>query len=243
VTAQPEAPTSNEYKIKLEAFEGPLDLLLYLIKKDEIDIYDIPIARITEQYLEHIKIMHQLDIDVAGEFLVVAATLIHIKSKMLLPAEPSEILEVDSLDDPRQELVHRLLEHKKFKSAAEMLWTKAEVEREVFTRSQIESDKENPEVSATVFDLIEVFKKLLEKRREQIEIEIGQDQFTMAQKIDEIKLIFEDQSEISVLDLLTATRSRSELVITLLAILELSKEYVIRLIQNEPFGDIRAIKR
>jgi segregation and condensation protein A len=235
--------TTSEYKIKLEAFEGPLDLLLYLIKKEEIDIYDIPIAKITEQYLEYIRLMHQLDIDLAGEFLVMAATLIHIKSKMLLPVEPDSEQQAEVLIDPREELVHRLLEHRKFKSAAEVLWSKAEVERAVYTRAEMDSDRDNPEVAATVFDLIDVFKKILERKREQIEVEIKRDQISMEQKIYEIKLIFEDQDEVSISDLFNSTRSRHEFVITFLAILELAKQSVIGLIQDQPFGEIRAFKR
>ncbi|MEW6734077.1 MAG: segregation/condensation protein A [Acidobacteriota bacterium] len=234
---------SNGYKVRLDVFEGPLDLLLYLIKKEEIDIYDIPIARITTQYLEYLRLMRELDIDVAGEFLVMAATLIHIKSKLLLPNEPEQQSELEAWQDPRQELVHRLLEHKKFKSAAEMLWSRAEVEQAVFTRAVLDSDLENPEVAATVFDLVEIFKKILERRRDQIEVEIAHDQITMAQKVAEIREIFKDQIEISVTDLFAATNSRHELVITFLAILELVKEYVIKLIQEQPFSEIRAVRR
>lgn len=246
MTAEPQNIVNakqNAYKVKLEIFEGPLDLLLFLIKKDEIDIYDIPIARITEQYLEYIKLMQELDIDVAGEFLVMAATLIHIKSKMLLPTEPKEGAEGEDLVDPREELVHRLLEHKKFKAAAEMLWSRAEVEQAVFTRAALESDTDNPEVAATVLDLVEIFKKILERRREQIEVEIAHDEITLAQKIEQINLILKDQAEFSVNSLFEEAKSRRELVITFLAVLELVKESVIRLIQNETFGEIRALRR
>jgi segregation and condensation protein A len=231
------------YKVKVEVFEGPLDLLLYLIKKEEIDIYDIPIARITAQYLEYIRLMQKLDIDIASEFLVMAATLIHIKSKLLLPPAASENAEVELLADPREELVHRLLEHKKFKSAAEMLWSRAVIEQAVFTRAPIESDTENPEVAASVLDLVEIFKKILERRREQIEVEIAHDELTMQQKIDEIKLIFSDRNEINASDLFAKARSRREMVITFLAILELVKEFVIRLTQEQTFGEIRLLRR
>lgn len=238
---------SNGYKVKLEVFEGPLDLLLYLIKKEEIDIYDIPIARVTEQYLEYIKLMQQLNIDVAGEFLLTAATLIHIKSKMLLPpppiAEPNAFWE-DS-EDPRRELVHKLLEHKKFRAAAEMLWSKAEIERAVFTRASLDIDRDNPEVNATVLDLIEIFKKICERHKEQTRIKIEREHFKMEQKIDEIRAIFKDQGceEISITDIFLSAGSREELIVLFLAVLELAKEAVIRLVQNEPLGEIRAIKR
>jgi segregation and condensation protein A len=233
---------TNGYKVKLENFEGPLDLLLYLIKKEEIDIYDIPISHITEHYLEHIKLMQVLNIDVAGEFLLMAATLIHIKSKMLLPPANVENGEVDSLVDPRNELVHRLLEHKKFRAAAEMLWSKAIVERAVFVRAPLESDRNNPEVSASIFDLIEVFKKIQERRREHVEMEIVPDEITMLKKLVEIKEILKDQNEISAFALFERARSNRELVIIFLALLELAKESVIRLIQDRPFEEIRVIK-
>src|SRR5688572_15441642 len=113
---------ANQYKVKLEMFEGPLDLLLFLIRKEEVSIYDIPIARITEQYLEYMKLMVELDIGVAGEFLVMAATLIHIKSKMLLPRDPAQPGELEELEDTRQELVDRLLKHRRYKAAAETLY-------------------------------------------------------------------------------------------------------------------------
>lgn len=233
----------NPYKVKLAVFEGPLDLLLYLIKKEEIDIYDIPIARITEQYLQHIMLMQELDIDIASEFIVMAATLIHIKSKLLLPVINPEDPEAENLIDPRDELVHRLLEHKKFKAAAEMLWSRAEVEQAVFTRAQLETDLENTEVAATVLDLVGVFKKILERRQEEIEVEIANDEITLATKIDEIRSILSTRNEVIVNQLFECARSRREMVITFLAILELVKESVIRLEQQEIFGEIRAFKQ
>lgn len=230
------------YQIKLEIFEGPLDLLLYLIKKEEIDVYDIPIAYITEEYLKYVQLMQELDIDLASEFLVMAATLIHIKSKTLLPASSAEINELENLQDPRQELVNLLLEHKKFKSAAEMLWSRAEVEQGVFTRAPIESDKENPEIAATVFDLVAAFKNLLDKRKEQIQVEISNDKVTLAQKISEIKNLFKSENRISVSKLFAKALSKAEMVIIFLAVLELTKESIIGLLQTETFGEIIAIK-
>src|SRR5262245_51091505 len=144
----------DDYRVKLEIFEGPLDLLLYLIKKDEIDIYDIPISHITEQYLAYLELMQELDIAVAGDFLVMASTLIYIKSKMLLPPEPKVEGEEDLNEDPRAELIERLLEYQKFKSAAQMLYTRGEIEAACYTRGEIDTDKNNPEISATLFDLL-----------------------------------------------------------------------------------------
>src|SRR5436853_1801355 len=186
-----ESTDEGAYKVKLEAFEGPLDLLLYLIKKEEINIYDIPIARITEQYLVYLNLMEELDIAVAGEFLVMAATLIHIKSRMLLPPDPTASAE--ALEDPRQELVERLLEHQKYKQAASMLYSRVEVEQAVFTRAPIESDKQAPELSATVFDLLEIFRGVLARAKEFAEMEIARDEITMAEKLTEIHDLLKDR--------------------------------------------------
>ncbi|MBK7992641.1 MAG: segregation/condensation protein A [Blastocatellia bacterium] len=233
--------SNTPYKIKLDIFEGPLDLLLYLIKKEELDIYDIPIAHITEEYLKYIQLMQELDIDLASEFLVMAATLIHIKSKMLLPVI-NESSELENLEDPRQELVKQLLEHKKFKSAAEMLWSRVQVEQNVFVRAAIETDSENPEVAATVFDLVSAFQKILTRRKEQIAVEIANDKLTLAQKIVEIKSLLKNHLQINVTNLMEAALSKAEIIIIFLAILELVKESVIGLMQTETFGEIIATR-
>ncbi|MBI4853252.1 MAG: segregation/condensation protein A [Acidobacteria bacterium] len=240
---QPDTLANAHYKIKLEVFEGPLDLLLYLIKKDEIDIYDIPIAYITEEYLKYVRAMQELDIDLAGEFLVMAATLIHIKSKMLLPISSTQASELEDVADPRQELVNRLLEHKKFKAAAETLWSRAEIEQAVFTRAPIDSDKDNPEIAATIFDLVSMFKKILERRKEEIQVEIANDKLTLAQKIKEIKGLLSLKEQISVSELFNNAKSRTEIVIIFLAVLELTKESIIGLVQTETFGELIATRR
>src|SRR5262249_22154615 len=133
----------DAYRVKLEIFEGPLDLLLYLIRKDEIDIYDIPIAHITEQYLSYLGLMQELDIAVAGDFLVMASTLIYIKSKLLLPPDPKAEGEEDLNEDPRAELVERLLEYQKYKSASQMLYSRGEIEGACYTRGALETDSSN----------------------------------------------------------------------------------------------------
>src|SRR5258705_4688287 len=135
---------SDQLKVTLGDFEGPLDLLLYLIREEQVNIYDIPIARITDEYLRYLNLMQELDLTVAGDFLVMAAQLIELKSRMLLPRDP--LAEEEEVLDPRAELVNRLLEHEKFKAAAEMLWSRATVEQAVFKRAEIETDKTNPEV-------------------------------------------------------------------------------------------------
>jgi len=233
----------DNYRVKLEVFEGPLDLLLFLIKKDEIDIYDIPIANITEQYLEYLNLMEQLDISVAGDFLVMAATLIYIKSKMLLPPEPKLEGEEDLNEDPRAELVERLLEYQKFKAAASMFYSRAEIEAATYTRGAIETDTSNPEVSATVFDLLRVFREILKRAESAVEMEIHRDEITMAEKLAQINQMLSERFEINVRELFELAHSKRELILTFLAFLELVKETKITLVQRELFGEIYARRR
>jgi segregation and condensation protein A len=233
----------DSYYVKLEVFEGPLDLLLFLIKKDQIDIYDIPIAHITEQYLEYLRLMEQLDIAVAGDFLVMASTLIYIKSKLLLPPDPKAEGDEDLTEDPRAELVERLLEYQKFKAAANMLYSRAEIEAASFTRGEIDTDKNNPEVSATLFDLLRVFREALNRAESALEMEIQRDEVTMAEKLEQIDILLAEREEINVREMFEMANSRRELILTFLAFLELVKEMKIILLQRELFGEIFARRR
>lgn len=233
----------DSYRVKLEIFEGPLDLLLYLIKKDEIEIKDIPISRITEQYLEYLSLMRELDIAIAGDFLVMASTLIYIKSKMLLPPAPRIEGEEDLNEDPRAELVERLLEYQKFKSAAQMLHSRGEIESAVYTRGALEIDKSNPEVSATVFDLLRVFREILKRAESEAEMEIHREEVTMAEKLAQIHARLDSGEEINVREIFEQSRTKRELILTFLAFLELVKEMKIHLVQRELFGEIFARKR
>ena len=247
-TTLAETPDSDEarrdsYRVKLEVFEGPLDLLLYLIKKDEIDIYDIPVAHITEQYLAYLALMQELDIAVAGDFLVMASTLIYIKSKMLLPPDPTTAGEEDLNEDPRAELVERLLEYQKFKAAANMLYTRGEIEGACYTRGPLETDSHNPEVSATVFDLLRVFREILKRAESQAEMEIQRDEVTMAEKVAQIRAALAEREEINVRDIFLLSRSKRELIVTFLAFLEMVKYAEISLTQSQLFGEIFARKR
>lgn len=228
------------YRIQLEIFEGPLDLLLHLIKKEQVNIYDIPIARITEQYLNHLRIMKEMNMALASDFLVMAATLIYIKSKMLLPRETS--FDMATEDDPRKELVDRLLEYQRFKAAAEMLWSRAEVEQGVFVRAKISSDEHNPEIAATAYDLFEAFRRAIERQRQVLEVEIARDEITMAEKLEEIRKLLTEQERIEVDRLFDQARSRREMVITFLALLELVRLAAIRLVQQIAFGKIFALR-
>ena len=240
---EPAENLSSQYQVKLEVFEGPLDLLLFLIKKDEIDIYDIPIARITEQYLEYLSLMGELDIAVAGDFLVMASTLIYIKSKMLLPPDPATEGEGDLTEDPRSELVARLLEYQKFKSAANMFYSRGEIEAARFTRGALETDSSNPEVAATLFDLLKVFREILERRQSVAEMEIRRDEMTMAEKLVQIRRLVAERGEFNVREVFVMAASRREMILTFLAFLELVKGAEIVLLQQRLFGEIIARRR
>src|SRR5580693_2695214 len=178
---------ASPYRINLPAYEGPLDLLLDLIRKQEMDIHNIPIAKITEQYLDYLHQLEKLDIDVSADFIYMAATLIHIKSKMLLPVDPLLAAEEQ---DPRDELVHRLLEHEKFKNAAQLLYQKQQVEDHVWSkpdRSLYEGEGTEGELVVSLVDLISVFQKVLERRREVTRIELQHETFTVAQMMEALR--------------------------------------------------------
>lgn len=245
-TAVADAPpegSSGDYRVHLDAFDGPLDLLLYLIRKEEVSIYDIPIARITEQYLEYLRLMEEFDIAVAGEFLVMAATLIHIKTKMLLPRDPFAEAAGEELEDPRQELVDRLLEHQRYRTAADFLYQRRVLEGEVFTRPVPEDEKSNSEISAGVFDLLTAFRDAMLRAQALAEIEIARDEITLSQKLAEVQGLLELSDSISVRELFDRAGSRREIVITFLAVLELVKELKVRIFQSEAFGEIEMRRR
>ncbi len=243
VAEKPPERGRGDYRVRLEAFDGPVDLLLYLIKKEEVSIYDIPIARITEQYLEYLRLMEELDIAVAGEFLVMAATLIHIKTKMLLPRDPFAEAAGEEFEDPRQELVDRLLEHQRYRTAADFLYQRRVLEGEVFTRPVPEDEKSNSEISAGVFDLLTAFRDAMLRAQALAEIEIARDEVTLAQKLAEVQAMLETRETIDVRELFELAGSRRELVITFLAVLELVKELKVRVFQAEAFGDIQMRRR
>jgi len=228
----------EELKLVLGDFAGPMDLLLYLIRQEQVSIYDLPLARITDEYLRYIQMMRGMDIAVAGEFLVMAATLIEIKSKMLLPRSSSQDLAEDAASDPRHELVRQLLEHQKYKAASQMLWSRATVEQATFRRAPIETDRENPEVSAGVFDLLRVFQVILARRKEEVLLEIERDEMTMTQMLDRLRVMVGEAKELSVLAFFDVTRSRRELVLAFLSILELVRAGEIGFTQSQTFGDI-----
>jgi segregation and condensation protein A len=233
------------YEVKLEIFEGPLDLLLYLIKKNEIDIYDIPIALITEQYLSHIKMMKSLNLDVAGEYLVLAATLVHIKSKMLLPSQEEDTNGQEEEADPRSELVKQLLEYQVFKDAAMQLDQRPLLERDVFKRGRTDEDqyadggKDEVDAELSVFELIEAFYRIISTSEKTEFMEIDVEKMSLTERINEILDRLNEKKKMTFTELMGGQTSRKSILYTFLAILELMRLRMIRVYQAGSFGVIR----
>jgi len=229
------------YTVRLEMFEGPLDLLLHLIHKNELDITNIPIALITEQYLEYLKLMRVLNLDMAGEYLLMASTLLYIKSKTLLPASSEEGEEEG--EDPRAELVRRLLEYQKYKEAAAELEKRPMLDRDVFLRStpiEIEDAGEEERVEVNLFELIEAFRKILERVKTEEFHEVILDRLSVEEKAQEIFSLLQREKRSMAFHLLFPEQaSRRVIIITFLAILELVKMKLVRVFQLTPFETIR----
>jgi segregation and condensation protein A len=228
-----------------DVYEGPLDLLLDLIRKQDIDIYDIPIAKITAQYLAYVEKIRQLDVNIAAEFIYVAAVLIHIKSKMLLPRDPDATAEEQ--EDPRDELVNRLLEHEKFKSAAQMLLQKQQIEDAVLSNPSLkefmEGEGTEPEIAADVIDLVKTFQQVLERVRTRPVLDVDEETVTVGQMIDYLRrrLSLEDRP-IRLKQLLMRVPSRQGLVCMFLALLEMVRLQAIQVRQERLFGEIAVRK-
>jgi segregation and condensation protein A len=224
-----------------QVYDGPLDLLLALIRKQDIDIYDIPIAKITAQYLEYVENMKHLDVEVAAEFIYMASVLIHIKSKMLLPRDPDA--PADAQEDPRNELVQRLLEHEKFKNAAQMLLQKQQIEEAVLSNPALDEFKDaegtEPELAADVVDLARVCQQILDRAKRRPILEVNEDAVTVGQMIDYVRrrLLLEDRP-VRLKQMLQHMQSRNALVCTFLALLELVRLQAILLRQDRVFSDI-----
>ncbi len=231
-----------EYKVRLEVFEGPLDLLLYLIKRDEVDIYDISLERITTQYLEFMEAFKALDLDIAGEFIVMAANLMYLKSRSLLPVSVQPPEEEAEEEDPRWELVRQLLEYKKFKEAALHLHDREVARENNFARlpEQVEAaEAERPLGDVSVFDLINAFNKILKRidKKEDLR-EIFEEHYTVSDKIELIMKLMSSGVPLKFTELFSGMASRSEIVVTFLALLELVRLKQVRVGQDEPFGEI-----
>ena len=233
---------NEDYKVSLEVFEGPLDLLLYLIKKDEVDIYDIPIGRITDQYMEYLNLMKVLDLNIAGDFIVMSATLMLIKSRMLLPVEDRNEMEEDEDEDPRWDLVRQLVEYKKFKDAADHLESLEKHMENVFGRESEHVELGTPPEldlrDASIFDLISSLNEALGRVKEENLQEIFAEQYTVSQKVTYIMENLKIAKRLSITDLFTGMVSRLEIVCTFLAMLELIKLSRIAAVQDAHFGEI-----
>ena len=239
----------DAYRVKLDSFEGPLDLLLHLIRTNEVNIYDIPIAMITEQYLGFIAMMQELNLDVAGEFLVMAATLIHIKSRMLLPrADPSQDDVLDQ-EDPREVLVRRLLEHQKYKAAAELLH-----ERETLRSAQhirpdsrvadAAGDEYEPELEVDLFGLIAAFRGVLERANRRPRMVLPPEQISIEDRIRQLLDRLSETDACGFEDLFAdGDGSRPFMIVTFLALLEMIRLKLVRIFQSGGFGPIRVYKR
>lgn len=226
--------------VKLDAYEGPLDLLLDLIRKQQINICDIPIAKITQQYLDYLHMLEELNIDVAGEFILMAATLIYIKSRMLLPPDPTA--PTDEQEDPRAELVHRLLEHEQFKNAAEMLNSKRLVEDAMWSQpgiGEFTEAEDEPGLAVSVFDLISVFREILERARKKPPMEIRREEVTVAQMVEHVKTVLRASTgPVPLEDLVGDYLWRQALIALFLALLELVRLRAILLRQKDLFTPI-----
>lgn len=231
--------------VKLEAYEGPLDLLLDLIRKQKINIYDIPIAKITRQYLDYLRLMEELNIDVAGEFVLMAATLIYIKSRLLLPPDPTAP-EEEQEGDPRAELVQRLLEHEQFKNAAEMLQSKRTVEEATWSHPGIDEFSEaedEPGLAVSVFDLISVFREILERSKKRPQIHVRREVVTVQEMLEHVKQMMRERpGPVTVEELVAGYVWRQALIALLLALLELVRLHAIELRQDDLFAPISAVK-
>jgi segregation and condensation protein A len=237
-----ESSENSGLTIRLEAFEGPLDLLLHLIKKEEIDIWNIPIAHITEQYLEYLRVMEDLNINVAGEWIVMAATLIHIKSRMLVPQEQESAAQQEE-EDPRHELVYQLLEHQKFKNAAEMLYTREEVENAIWKKLPEDVLEDGHDVVAvTIFDLLRAFHDVVRRFEAQRVLEVDQEEVTIEQKIMDIRTRFLVHDRLLFSSFFSEARSKRHLIVVFLALLELVRLHEVFLFQKKAFEEIQICK-
>jgi len=239
----------DAYKVKLDSFEGPLDLLIHLIRTNEVNVYDIPIALITEQYLGFMTLLQELNLDVAGEFLVMAATLIHIKSRMLLPRPDPSQDDPESDEDPREALVRRLLEHQKYKAAAELLHERETVRSAQFMRpdarvADAAGEAYEPELEVDLFSLLAAFKGVLERASRRAPMVLPPEQISIEGRIDQLLNRLSDTDACGFEDLFAdGDGSRPFMIVTFLALLEMIRLKLIRVFQSGGFGPIRVYKR
>jgi segregation and condensation protein A len=236
---------ASPYRINLPVYEGPLDLLLDLIRKQEMDIHNIPIAKITEQYLDYLHQIETFDIDVSADFIYMAATLIHIKSKMLLPVDPL-LAEMEQGTDPREDLVHRLLEHEKYKNAAQLLYQKQQVEDHVWSqpdKSLYGTDETQGELVVSLVDLVKTFQQILERKKNAPTFELRHESVSIAQMMDRLRVkLMATDDPVSMIEFFETCDTRNAMIVALLAVLEMVRMSAIVLLQSELFDDIRIRK-
>lgn len=235
------------YQVKLDSFTGPLDLLLHLIRKQEINIYDIPIALITRQFLDYLNLMKNLNLSFAGEFLVMAATLLQIKSRMLLPKEESENEVEDSTEDPRDELIRRLVEYERFKEAAFRLSSQEKIWGEAFSREPTQAVREKNEEEVAMddlnlFDLLGALQEVLNRTTSESFLDVSMDTQTVQDRINAILERLESEAAVNFYSLFDSAYSRSLVILTFLALLELVRMKLVRLYQSNLFGPIRVTR-
>ena len=241
--------SSEAYSVKLDSFEGPLDLLIHLIKTNEVNIYDIPIALITRQYLEYVEMIKELNLDTVGDFLVMAATLIHIKSKMLLP-RPESAEEGEPEEDPRDALVRRLLEHQKFKAAAELLHERAVLRGAQWIRpdgriAAIAGDEYayEPEIEVDLFSLLAAFRGVLERAKQRPKLLLPPEEVPVEVRIEQLLARLSETEACGFEDLFAKDDSRAAMIVTFIALLEMIRLKLIRVFQTAAFGPVRVYKR
>ncbi len=240
----PQEESTSPFSVSVGlVYDGPFDLLLDLIRKQDIDIYDIPMSKITAQFLSYVATLKAADVDTAGDFIYMASLLIHIKSKMLLPREPKEITGLEGEEDPRLELVQRLLEHERFKSAAQMLQQKQQIENATWTNPAIrdfrDAEGTEPEIAADTIDLVRVFREILDRARQRPILDVDEESVTVSQMIDYLRrrLVMED-APVPLRRLLAGSHSERALICMFLALLELVRLQAILLRQPDNFGEI-----
>jgi segregation and condensation protein A len=236
----------DAYTVRLDRFTGPLDLLIHLIKKNEVNIYDIPIALITAQYLEYLELIEELNLDVAGDFIVMAATLIHIKSRTLLPRPDAS--QEDAEEDPRAVLVSRLLEYQKFKAAANLLhereeWRSAQWQRPDQRVADIAGEEYETEVEVDLFSLMAAFKAVLDRAKQRPKVAIPGAQISIEERMAQLLARLSETEACGFEDLFSDAHTRQDLIVTFLALLEMIRTRVVRVFQAGMFGAIRVYKR
>jgi len=238
------SPRSSPLTVHLEHYDGPLDLLLDLIRRQQVDIRDIPIATITAQYLAYLEKARETDLDLGAEFVFMAATLIYIKSRMLLPTDPALKKEGEREEDPREELVQRLLEHQRFRQAAEMLQQKRMIEENVWSNPQMKqfaADDEDPGLAVSLFDLVKAFGEVLEKIKTRPVYEVTEDEVSVSDMVNHVRALLAQTRKdkpLFILQVLAKQRSRRAMICLFLAVLEMVKMQTVQILQKDLFGEI-----